>query len=470
MSKFSARSHEDPMNSICRMVIETSYDDLSEDIVAYAKHSLLDTMAVIVGGSAMEGVPTIVDFVKGKAGKPESFILFYGDKVPAAEAGLALGPMARAMDFGDVHEEAGHSSEYTVPVLLAASGLKEKVTGKELITAYVVGQEVLIRIGIAMKVLSKSVPMGRGSGHPIFGCVAAVGKLLELDFDELENAQGIARAMTQPHDLAMYKPATLMVRIHHGFVCRDAITACLLAKRGITGPRQEVLTGPRGYLGFAKWETDPEALTRSLGMKWEMLHTMMKPYTACKCTHTSINGILEQMEEHNFKAADIATIDFDESSVNWSVVCETKEVKWNPQTVPECQFSLPYVVATAAYDRHVFLDSYTPQAMARKDVRELMTRISAKEDPSLPPFAAIITTTLKDGRKFSKKNVYSKGHPSNPFTEQELIYKFKRCAPYCAFKLSDKAVDAVIEALINLENVDDVLDALILPLIPKMRG
>ena len=470
MPKFVPVGQEDPMTTLCRMVVNTKYEDLPSNVVNHAKRSILDTLAVTVGGSAMEGIPAVVDLVKDKGGKPESIIPFYGGKVPASEAGLAIGPMARAMDFGDCHPEAEHSSEYTVPTLLAATGLKDKVTGKEFITAYVVGQEVLLRIGIAFKQTSKGETTAGGTygGHYIFGSVAAAGKLLGLSLEELENAQGIARDMTQPHDVAMYTPATLMVRVHHGFICQDAINACLLAKRGITGPRQEVLGGPRGYLlVFAKWETDPDALTRGLGEEWEMLGQIMKPYTSCLCTHTAIYGILDQMSEHNFRAEDIANVDIDESSVNWFTVCVPKEVKWNPQTVPECQFSLPYVVATATYDKDVFLNSYTPQARARHDVRELMTKISAREDSNLPVYAARVSTTLKDGRKYSKEYIHLKGHPKEPFTERELIDKFKKCVPYSAYKLSGEVVDSVIKAVLSLEEVDNVVSAIILPLTPK---
>lgn len=467
MPMFVPADQEDPMSTLCRMVADTRYEDLPSDVVNYAKRSILDTMAVTIGGSSMEGIPSVVDLVKDKGGKPESIIPFYGGKVPSSEAGLAIGPMSRAMDLGDVHEEAGHCSEYIVPALLAATGLKDKVTGKEFITAVVVGQEVLIRVGIAFKVVSKAIPSGRHTGHYIFGPVASVGKLIGLSQEELENAQGIARGMTQPHDLAMYAPATLMVRVHHGFVCQDAINACLLAKRGITGPRQEVLTGPRGYLAFAKWETEPNALTKGLGEEWEMKNLVMKSYAACKCTHTSIDGIIDQMREHNFKVEDIANIDIDQSSINWSFVCIPREVKWNPQTVPECQFSLPYAVATAAHDKEVFLNSYTPQSRARRGVRDLMTRISAKEEPSLPPYAARVNTTLKNGRKYSKEYIYLKGHPKNPFTEQELIDKFKKCVPYAAYKLSDEVVDSVVKTLLNLEEIDDVVSALLFPLTPN---
>lgn len=466
MPKFVLIDQEDPMSTLCRMVINTNYEDLPGNVTTFAKHSILDTIGITIGGSAMEGIPAVVDLVKSKGGKPESIIPLYGGKVPASEAALAIAPMARAMDFGQVHDEGDHCTEHVVPALLAATGLKDKVTGREFLTAFTVGQEVLLRIGIAFRANSRGAPLGRENGHFIFGVVAAVGKLLGLSQEELENAEGIARTMTQPHDMAMYAPATLMVRIHHGFVCQDGINACLLAKRGITGPRQEILAAPKGYLGFAKWETDPDALTKGLGEEWEMLNAAIKPYPSCKGIHTSIEGILAQMKDHNFKAEDIANIEIDEGSGNWFFACQPKEVRWNPQTVAECQFSMPYLVATAAYNKEVFLDSYTPQARARKDVRELMTRITAKEDPNLPLFGARLNTTLNNGQKYSKECLYAKGSSQNPLTERELIDKFKRCVPYSVYKLNGAVVDSVIKALLNLEAVDDVNTALILPLTP----
>jgi 2-methylcitrate dehydratase PrpD len=470
VSEPTSKRKLDPMGSLCRMLINTEYGDLPSNVVDYAKHCILDTMAVIIGGSSMEGIPAVVDLVKDKGGKAQSVIPLYGGMVPASEAAFAIGPMARAMDMGDAHMEGGHNSEYIIPAMLAAIGLKDGVSGKEFITAFVVGSEILIRIGVAFRVVSNAIPMGQIGGHYIFGCIASVGKLLGLGLEELENAIGIGRGMTQPHDVAMLNPPSLMVRIHHGFICQDAINACLLARRGITGPRGEisdVLVGPLGYLAFAKWQTNPSAITEGLGEEWEMLNIMMKPYPCCGCTHTPIEGIIEQMNEHNFEAEDIAIIDIDASPVVWTAICTPKEDRWNPQTVHDCQFSLPYTVATAAFDKYVFLDSFAPEARARQDVRELMTRISAKEDSALPPFAVRVNTGLKNGKKYSKEYFYAKGHPKKPFTEKELIDKFNKCVPYSAYRLSDTTVNSLIETILNLENTNDVMRSLLYPLTPE---
>jgi 2-methylcitrate dehydratase PrpD len=104
--------------------------------VEHCKRSILDTMAVTIGDSTMEAIPEMVSLIKDKGGKPETVIPFYGGKVPASEAGLALGPISYAMDFGDVHDEAAHASEHIFPALLAASGLKDRVTGEEFITPF----------------------------------------------------------------------------------------------------------------------------------------------------------------------------------------------------------------------------------------------------------------------------------------------------------------------------------------------
>ncbi|MFF0454759.1 MmgE/PrpD family protein [Nocardia africana] len=464
MTRYTIQNNEDPMSTLCRMAIETRYRDLPDEVVRHAKHTLLDCMAVTIGGSGMDGIPEIVELVKEKGGKEQTVLPFYGGRVPAAEAALAIGPMPRAMDCGDLHEEAGHVSEYIVAGLLAATGLRPQVTGEEFLAALVVGQEILIRIGSAYKVISNAVKSNDAGGHYVFGVVAAVGKLLGFTAEQLENAQGIARTLTQPHTMGIYAPATLMVRVHHGLVCQSAITACLLAAKGITGPRESVLTGANGYLRTARWDTDPEALTRELGERWEMTRITTKRHSACYFSHSSIDGIIGQMVTHEFAASDIASIHIEVSTSAWRAVCEPTDKKWNPQTVPECQFSLPYAVATAAFDQKVFIDSYSPGARRRGDVRELMTRITAEEVSVVADWGARVHTTLRDGRKITTENTYVKGHPNNPFTEQDFIDKFRMCVPYSVLPLSADIAEALIGSILELEFTQDVTKELLLPL------
>ena len=69
---------------------------------------------------------------------------------------------------------------------------------------------------------------------------------------------------------------------------------------------------------------DPDALTKELGRTWHLLETSMKPYPACKCTHTEIEALLSLIQEHKFYAQDIASIHVKESNFNYSIVVYQK--------------------------------------------------------------------------------------------------------------------------------------------------
>ncbi len=427
MKDFPRISNKDGMITVCRMVRETAYDDLPHDVTDFAKMHILDQMGCIIGGSSQLGIPEVVNFVKDKGGKEESLIPFYRGKVPASETAFAIGPMARALDMGDVSEEASHTAEHTLPAILAATGLNNKNSGRDFITAFVVGQEVMIRIGMGFNYDAPERVNNEG-GHFIFGPTAGVGKLLDLNFEELQNAMGIANAMTQHWEMQMYAEGALSVRLHHGFVCQDAVNACLLAKRGLTGPHN-ILFGERGYYALhCRWTTYPDRVTEGLGKKWVVKNTMLKPYALCKCTHSAIEALVDLMQEFRFDAEDIDKIHIDESPRNWKVVCEPPEKKYNPQSIPECQFSLIYTIATAAYDKNVFIDSYSEKARKRENVRELMTRITMEKDSKIPMHGARVKVSLKDGRELSKETIIVEGHPKEPFTWEDTITKFKKNA------------------------------------------
>ena len=77
--------------------------------------------------------------------------------------------------------QGSHTSEYVFPTLLAATGLKNKLTGLDLINAFIIGNEVLIRMGIASNWEAAIINQVYLGDHFIFGVIAAVAKLLDLN-------------------------------------------------------------------------------------------------------------------------------------------------------------------------------------------------------------------------------------------------------------------------------------------------
>jgi 2-methylcitrate dehydratase PrpD len=470
-SEYKRQAKDDPMWTLCRMALTIAPEDISADVVDSAKMLFLDTMGVMLGGSGQESVETVVEFVLEQGGKEECAIPFVASqRVPGSMAAFAMGVMVRALDMGSVHEDAIHTTEHILPVVLAATSMQERVSGKEALTAFIIGTEILVRIGKASRLVESGMTHLTDGGHYIFGAVAAAGRILGLSHQQLLHALGIASTMTQPHSNAMYYPPTMMTSVHHGFIAQDAINCCLLAQRGITGPTGQILTGPYGYLNLMiHWDTDIELITRDIGVEWMLTETTIKPYASCKRTHSAVTGILEQMQEHEFSINDIKSIHIDEPPSDFAVVAAPYDEKWNPKTKQECQFSLPYVIAAAALDKSVDPSAFDPQQRDRPQIHDLIKLVSVSEDHQLPPWSARVRTVLHDDSEYVEETLHARGHPKNPLTMAELMAKFKICVSCATWKLDDKTMDMLIQRILSIEKVKDVLSDIILPIIPKKQ-
>jgi 2-methylcitrate dehydratase PrpD len=464
----SQKCEEDNMDPVYDWIINLKYEDIPGEVLDYAGLLLLDVLGCIIGGSGQDGIAKIVEFVREHGGSEESYLPLYGGQYSAPMAGFALGPMARALDVGDVHMQGSHTSEFIAPTLLAALGLKKTVSGKDFMTSFIIGVEVLIRLGIASNWKESIINKIYRGGHFIFGAVAATAKMLSLDFRELKNAMGMAVAKIQPHHtpLVLGRPSHL-VRLKHAFIAQDAITVCLLARKGLTGP-PNIMSVEEGYLsGFPREMVHPEAISDNLGGKWNILDTCMKAYPSCRCTHTAIEALLNLIKEWKLNPLDITRIHARESSFNSRIVCSTPEKVYNPRTVPESQFSLAYVLAVAALSGEIWIDSYSDELRSRADIREFMKKVTYEEDRDLPDVACELTVTMNNGRTHHQKLIHPKGDRiNNPISKEAVISKFRRLTTYSALPLREHIVNELIDAVMQMEDIADVQEKIILPLLP----
>ncbi|MDR2188058.1 MAG: MmgE/PrpD family protein [Azonexus sp.] len=472
---------EEPLLTLARFTVETRFEDIQPEVIEFAKRLVIDVLGVTIGGSAQETIPELVDYVRECGGKEESLLPFYGGKYPAASVALALAPMSRALDMGDVHmgwpeqgfSVIGHTAEYTLPTLLAASGLKSCVTGKEFLTAFAIGTEVLVRIGAAANNTQSGAFMGLPGnfdhgGWFIFGAVAAVASLLGLSVEQTLNALGMARCMTQTHDMKSMSPASHMVRVHHGFVAKNAIDVCRLAMRGINGPH-DVMLGYRGFL-FAitrgLWPAKPELLTRDLGKVWFFTHTCIKPFSACKATHNAATAVLMLEDEHGFTGPEIASIHVGVSPNTLELCCRPVEAKWHPQSDQNAQFSLPYVISVVAFERRFMIDGFKAPMRAREDIRQLVANVTADVEPGVGVLDAHVTVRLRDGQQFSIYCDDCKGTPTMPLSDTEWRERLLALCQYAACPIDALTANRLLDTLFALEGCENIVCDIIAPLTP----
>lgn len=273
----------------------------------------------------------------------------------------------------------------------------------------------------------------------IFGVVASVARLGGLTLDETVNAMGVAKSMTQQNDMAMYRPTTLTVRMHHGFLAQDAITICELARRGVTGPRQ-VLLGKYGFLyhiSRGQWPTEADHLTADLGSDWFQMRTSHKPFSACGLTHAAATALMTAMSEHSVSVNEIAGIYAEVSKNTWPLCCVPKEEKWDPQSDESAQFSLPYVLSVIAHEGRFCVDEFKAASRERTDIRSLMSLVSASVDNGLGPFEARVTLTLSDGRRIAAVCSDVPGSPTLRFTDEQWKDRFA-CSPNTMFPVQSR--------------------------------
>jgi 2-methylcitrate dehydratase PrpD len=460
----------DLISKLVSFVVQTDYDDLSPQVIDYAKAHILDTLGVMIAGSSAPGIKPAVDLAKAWGGRKESTILFFGGKVPAPSAAFAMGPMARALDYGAVHPEANeHTTEYTLPAALPVAELKA-ASGKDLITAVALGNEVIVRTGASVHTVT---PVGSAKTHSVFrvwGPVAAVGKLLKLNEEMMLDAMGLA--YTQGGcDGQMFIDCALKCRVQHGLVTDTAIKCVLLAQQGVTGTHN-MLEGAKGMYQAFFPENNPEWITKGLSQKtFEAVNTRVKGYPTCTYTHSAIETALTCVKENDIKADDIARIVVGVNKPSYEVVCTPQEFRYHPRSIVDCQFSIPYCIACAAVNRSVAIADFTDEAIQRGSIRQMMSKIVCEIDPEIQSFCpngfdgAKVRITMKDGHEYYHRIDYVKGTPQNPMNMDEVETKFRGCLPFAVAPIPSAKVDKVIDTVRNLEKLTHV-NALIEQLIP----
>ncbi|HLS08446.1 MmgE/PrpD family protein, partial [Lentibacillus sp.] len=268
------------------------WNKLSDEAKEALKGRVLDSIGVAIGALAGEPVQNIRRMTEDLGGEP-LVTLIGGGRTSPDNAAFYNGAAVRYLDFNDSYlakEETGHPSDNIAPVLAAAE--YADADGKDFLLALAIAYQVQCR-------LSDIAPVRKhGFDHTVqgaYGAAAGVARAMGLDSSQIANAIAIAGTgynslrVTRTGELSNWKglayPNTAMGAVH----------ATLLAKYGITGPR-EVFEGNKGFMdsiadGFAiDWEKeDLERVT----------DTIIKRFNAEIHSQSSIEGLLELRDREN---------------------------------------------------------------------------------------------------------------------------------------------------------------------------
>ncbi len=142
---------------------------------------------------------TLATFSGGK----QATLIGRRERIDALSAAFLNAAGANVLDFCDTHvPTAIHPTAPLAPALLALAEL-ERVSGRDLILAFVLGQEIECRIGLAMSPSHYNKGWHITSTCGVFGAAAGSGKLLGLMRAQMVSALGtrgdaVGRAVRMP--------------------------------------------------------------------------------------------------------------------------------------------------------------------------------------------------------------------------------------------------------------------------------
>jgi 2-methylcitrate dehydratase PrpD len=432
---------------LARYAAALRYEDLPGPVIQRAKDCIADTVAVIAFGADLPWSRIILDYARRRGAGGKSRVLVPGGgRLQAPQAAFANGALAHAFEMDNLTwPNTGVHPGATMFAPALAIAQERGLGGRELITAFVAGAEVMIRIGRATRHNNE----GRGFHAPgttgPFGGAVAVGRLLKFDAARMTNALGIAGSLACGLlEFARSGRGAMVKRLHMGRAAESSVLAASLAAGGFTGP-DTVLEGPFGFLKVYCGEYDLPALTAGLGSEFATLRIMLKRFPVHITAHTSVQAVEDLRREHRYAVEDVAAL---------HIAGNPKMATINnipaPTDLMMAQYSLPFCVALAHYHNPRDPRSFNLKSFNDKAIRALAARVTvsiADEATHGHTLASTVTITLKDGRTLTRKVASFKGTPEQPLDRVEMREKFLLLAQHC-----DRAAMArLFERLADLE-------------------
>lgn len=410
---------------------------LPQEVLDRARYFLLDYLAVTVRGSREESAQCVQRMIERVAPSApatnDATVLGTSIRTLPVYAAFANGTASHGIEHDDTH--SGGSIHLGTTMYSAALALVEtmpETAAEDFFTAVVAGYEVAARLAMALQP-KEHYALGF---HPtqtcgVFGAAVTASKLLGLTAEQTLAAAGIAGSMAAG-SMEFLAEGAWTKRIHPGLAARNGMEAAFLAAEGFIGPRR-IFEGRDGFLHGYSRNSVPERLTAGLGRSYEILHTAVKPHACCRYMQGPIDGVLALVREHAIQPDQIRKIEVAVLEAGWAIIAEPREQKYNPQSVVDAQFSMPFGAAVAVVCGAAGLDQFTLDQIRSPQVREMMQRVVLVKDSRLEKnfpleWPARVSIHLEDGKQFDKYFRYPKGDPENPLTWDEMAAKFRSLA------------------------------------------
>lgn len=469
MSPRTAAASIGTTRTLASFAARTSFRDLPSPAVDAAKVAILNILAAAIGGAQTRIGRLHVELARASGGGVRAATLIgHGAKVSVPFAAYGNASLAFALDYEDVCQYVIHPGPITVPAALAI-GEQRGATGRDLLTAVVVGYEVGTRIGWAMQPTPARGAKVWGQQYTPFAACATAGNLLRLDPIAMDAAFGVTG--TYAPVPSAYKYFGLVeetrpmreAKLGWGWMSMAGVMGALSAKAGFRGGHG-ILDGDEGFWIMAGSDRcDHARMTADLGERWLIVDTDYKLHPSIAWNHPPYVALTRLIEQHDVRPGQVERVRV------WNVGVP-RIADHHPRTAVDAQFSLPYTVATTLLREPLTPALYDEARIRSRRVRSMLARIEciADEQMDLDWFNGNTMRTrvqlqLKDGRTLEAAAAFPGDKP--PYGRAQVIAKLEAMADGL---LAPARIAGIVDTVDRLERLAD-LGQLTRQLIPSRR-
>jgi len=437
-------------NALAEFVVDLNLEDVPDGTVENGKRAIRDYMGVALYGSRHGVGDRIGSYVDRCLSGGGAAVLGRGTASPAGAA-LANGTSGHAIDYDDTFESIViHPTSPVFPAALAGTQVTGG-SGRDALTAYVVGVEAAFRTGHATYPSHYDNGWHSTGTVGTFGAASAAASALGLDVDAVEHALGIAASCSS----SLKKNFGTMTKpLHAGHAAQMGVRAALLADAGFSAD-DAVFEGDIGYgrVMTPGGDYDSTEITADLGEIWGVDDIGYKPYPSGVITHAAMDALRDVVEREGLTPEDVETV-----RVTLDEAADEMLIHADPDDALQAKFSIEFCLAAILREGdagvHEFSDDYVTQP-ATKHAMSLVNRAFEKNlfGDEFAGYGSRVTVDITDGRTFRDEEHRAPGSPSNPLPEERWVAKFRECS---AAVLSEVETTAALDAIDALETEDDL--------------
>ena len=417
--------------------------------LAAARLHLLDAIGVGMIAARSGPVSGVRALAQSGGTGPCSVIGSSATTSPAVAA-LINGTLIHSLEFDDTHvASVMHGSSVMAPAAVAAAQAIG-ASGRQLLLAFTLGWEVLIRLGLASpgRIQARGFQITSAAGA---FAAAAVSCLLNEDPAEvMANALGVAGSQGAG-TFAFLADGDTVKAVQPGWAAHAGLLAAELARAGVTGP-SSVFMGRFGF--FSLYADDPAAairlaeLTQSLGQHWYLSEAAYKLVPCCHYIHPFIEGLASALEESRSDAVTGIHCWVPEGAV--PVIAEDWPRRQNPAKAHDARWSLPYVLALVLRDGRVSPGSFMGPTDPDIVTRARKITFEPWRDSGFPErFPARMSVQFRSGRVTEVTIDDVRGGLLRPIKPEDVIEKARVNLLEAGVPLSD--VEALITEVVSAD-------------------